>query len=58
MFRNSFKDIRYALDTLNATGARHELECYDITHLHNLHCFWTEVLGFKPNQSIDLVLAS
>src|SRR3546814_5383065 len=29
VFRNSFKDIRFALDTLNATGARYEFECYD-----------------------------
>jgi uncharacterized protein (DUF849 family) len=42
VFRNSFKDIRYALDTLNATGARYEFECYDTSHLHNLHYFWQE----------------
>src|SRR3546814_17045506 len=42
VFRNSFKDIRYALETLNATGASYEFECYDTSHLHNLHYFWTE----------------
>ncbi|SKB95269.1 BKACE family enzyme [Sphingopyxis flava] len=42
VFRNSFKDIGYALDTLNATGARYEFECYDTAHLHNLHYFWRE----------------
>ncbi|TAJ71556.1 MAG: 3-keto-5-aminohexanoate cleavage protein, partial [Sphingobium sp.] len=36
VFRNSFKDIRYALDTLNATGTRYEFECYDTSHLYNL----------------------
>jgi uncharacterized protein (DUF849 family) len=41
VFRNSFKDIRYALETLNDTGARYEFECYDTSHLHNLHYFWT-----------------
>src|SRR5262245_24887209 len=29
VFRNSFKDITYALKTLNETGTRYELECYD-----------------------------
>lgn len=48
VFRNSFKDIRYALDTLNATGARYEFECYDTSHLHNLHYFWREGLVTGP----------
>lgn len=48
VFRNSFKDIRYALDTLNATGARYEFECYDTSHLHNLHYFWSEGLVKAP----------
>ena len=48
VFRNSFKDIRYALDTLNATGARYEFECYDTAHLHNLHYFWREGLVRGP----------
>ncbi len=48
VFRNSFKDIRYALETLNETGARYEFECYDTSHLHNLHHFWTEGLVQAP----------
>lgn len=48
VFRNSFKDIRYALDTLNQTGARYEFECYDTSHLHNLHYFWSEGLVQGP----------
>ena len=48
VFRNSFKDIRYALDTLNATGARYEFECYDTSHLYNLHYFYTEGLVKAP----------
>jgi uncharacterized protein (DUF849 family) len=48
VFRNSFKDIRYALDTLNQTGARYEFECYDTSHLHNLHYFWQEGLVQGP----------
>lgn len=48
VFRNSFKDIRYALDTLNATGTRYEFECYDTSHLYNLHYFWSEGLVKGP----------
>lgn len=48
VFRNSFKDIRYALETLNQTGARFEFECYDTSHLHNLHYFWSEGLVQGP----------
>ena len=48
VFRNSFKDIRYALETLNATGTRYEFECYDTSHLHNLHYFWSEGLVKAP----------
>jgi uncharacterized protein (DUF849 family) len=48
VFRNSFKDIRYALETLNDTGARYEFECYDTSHLHNLYYFWREGLVRAP----------
>lgn len=48
VFRNSFKDIRYALETLNETGARYEFECYDTSHLYNLHYFWSEGLVQAP----------
>ena len=48
VFRNSYKDIRYALDTLNDTGARYEFECYDTSHLHNLNYFYTEGLVKPP----------
>jgi uncharacterized protein (DUF849 family) len=48
VFRNSFKDIRYALETLNATGARYEFECYDTSHLYNLHYFLGEGLVEAP----------
>src|ERR1700692_2848257 len=48
VFRNSFKDIRYALETLNNTDARYEFECYDTSHLYNLHYFWTEGLVKAP----------
>jgi uncharacterized protein (DUF849 family) len=48
VFRNSFKDIRYALETLNPSGARYEFECYDTSHLYNLHYFWSEGLVQAP----------
>jgi len=48
VFRNSFKDITYALNTLNATGTRYEFECYDTSHLYNLHYFYQEGLKADP----------
>jgi uncharacterized protein (DUF849 family) len=48
VFRNSFKDITYALHTLNETGARYEFECYDTSHLYNLHHFFQEGLVKPP----------
>jgi len=48
VFRNSYKDIDYALRTLNATGARYEFECYDTSHLYNLHYFLGEGLVKPP----------
>ena len=48
VFRNSFKDIEFVLRTLNETGARYEFECYDTSHLYNLHYFWQEGLVKAP----------
>lgn len=48
VFRNSFKDIEYALRTLNETATRYEFECYDTSHLYNLHYFWTQGLVKAP----------
>jgi uncharacterized protein (DUF849 family) len=48
VFRNSFKDIEFALRTLNETGTRYEFECYDTSHLYNLHYFWQEGLVKAP----------
>lgn len=48
VFRNSFKDIAYALNTLNDSGTRYEFECYDTSHLYNLHHFWQEGLVKAP----------
>lgn len=48
VFRNSFKDIRYALETLNETGTRYEFECYDTGMLHNLAYFVRDGLVKPP----------
>ena len=48
VFRNSFKDIEFALRTLNETGARYEFECYDTSHLYNLQYFFHEGLVKPP----------
>jgi uncharacterized protein (DUF849 family) len=48
VFRNSFKDIEYALRELNETGTRYEFECYDTSHLYNLHYFFQEGLVKPP----------
>jgi len=39
VFRNSFKDIEYILETCYENGTRFEFECYDIAHLYNLRHF-------------------
>ena len=36
IFRNTFKDIEYALAACAEAGTRFEFECYDVGHLYNL----------------------
>ena len=48
VFRNTYKDIQYVLETLNAGNTRYEFECYDTAHLHNLHYFWREGIVQAP----------
>ena len=48
IFRNTFRDIRTVLETLNETGTRYEFECYDTSHLHNLAYFLAEGLVKPP----------
>jgi uncharacterized protein (DUF849 family) len=47
IFRNTFKDIKYILETLSAHGTRFELECYDVGHLYTLAHFVDQGL-IKP----------
>lgn len=39
VFRNSFKDIEYVLETCYENNTRFEFECYDIGHLYSLKHF-------------------
>lgn len=39
VFRNTFQDIEYILETCYNNGTRFEFECYDTSHLYNLAHF-------------------
>lgn len=39
IFRNTFRDIAYILESLREAGTRFEHECYDVGHLYNLAHF-------------------
>ena len=48
VFRNSFADIEYILETCSGNGTRFEFECYDISHLYNLKHFLDRGLVKPP----------
>lgn len=48
VFRNSFKDIEYILETCYGNDTRFEFECYDIAHLYNLKHFLDRGLVKPP----------
>lgn len=48
VFRNSFKDIEYILETCYGGDTRFEFECYDIGHLYNLAHFLDRRLVKPP----------
>ncbi len=48
VFRNSFKDIEYVLETCYENGTRFEFECYDTSHLYNLKHFLDRGLVRPP----------
>jgi uncharacterized protein (DUF849 family) len=48
VFRNSFKDIEYILETCYNNETRFEFECYDIAHLYNLAHFLDRGLVKPP----------
>lgn len=48
IFRNTFRDITYILETLSGAGTRFEHECYDVGHLYNLAHFLDRGLIAPP----------
>jgi len=48
VFRNTFRDVEYALRTCASNGTRFEFECYDIGHLYNLAHFIDRGLVQRP----------
>ncbi len=54
IFRNTFKDIEYAIRLCADTGTRFEFECYDTGHLYNLAHFADKGL-LKPPFFIQTV---
>lgn len=54
IFRNTFRDIAYILETLGAAGTKFEHECYDVGHLYTLAHFLDRGL-IKPPFFLQLV---
>jgi uncharacterized protein (DUF849 family) len=48
IFRNTFRDIRYIMETMSASGTKFEHECYDVGHLYNLAHFVESGLVTPP----------
>ncbi|HWK47999.1 MAG TPA: 3-keto-5-aminohexanoate cleavage protein [Stellaceae bacterium] len=48
IFRNTFKDIEFALAACSENGTRFEFECYDVGHLYNLAHFLERGLVKPP----------
>ena len=48
VFRNSFRDIEFILQTCSANRTRFEFECYDIGHLYNVKHFLERGLVQPP----------
>lgn len=54
VFRNTFRDIQYILETMMGAGTKFEHECYDVGHLYNLAHFVDRGL-VKPPFFIQLI---
>jgi uncharacterized protein (DUF849 family) len=48
IFRNTFRDITYILESLGAAGTKFEHECYDVGHLYSLAHFVDQGLVKPP----------
>lgn len=54
IFRNTFRDIAYILETMSESGTRFEHECYDVGHLYNLAHFLDRGL-IKPGFFVQMI---
>jgi len=54
IFRNTFRDIEYIMNTMGPKGTKFEHECYDVGHLYNLAHFLDRGL-IKPPLFIQTV---
>jgi uncharacterized protein (DUF849 family) len=48
IFRNTFRDIAFIIDSLTDAGTKFEHECYDVGHLYNLAYFVDQELVRAP----------
>lgn len=48
VFKNTFRDIDYAIRSLRDVDTRFEFECYDTSHLYTLHHFYQKGLVKGP----------
>jgi uncharacterized protein (DUF849 family) len=54
IFRNTFRDIAYILETMSDSGTKFEHECYDVGHLYSLAHFLDRGL-VKPPFFVQLI---
>jgi uncharacterized protein (DUF849 family) len=54
IFRNTFRDIAYILETMSGSGTKFEHECYDVGHLYSLAHFIDRGL-VKPPFFVQLI---
>jgi uncharacterized protein (DUF849 family) len=54
IFKNTFRDIAYILESLSDAGTRFEHECYDLGHLYNLAHFLDRGL-IKPGFFLQMI---
>ncbi|HMP57525.1 MAG TPA: 3-keto-5-aminohexanoate cleavage protein [Novosphingobium sp.] len=54
IFKNTFRDIAYILESLGDAGTRFEHECYDLGHLYNLAHFLDRGL-IKPGFFLQMI---
>ena len=48
VFKNTYADIEWILETIGSTGTRFEFECYDVSHLYTLKYFLDQGLVKPP----------